>query len=71
MTQEFITALAVFLSHDSGVKSVHLQMGKAYAIEWSRLRNASPIRGYMSVRETEAELARWFGRTDPDGGEHE
>ena len=59
--QIFLHALAVFLSEGQGTKSIHLEMGKEYALEWAALRQATPIFGYTTVHETEVALGNWLG----------
>ena len=57
---QFIHALAVFISGDAARKSVELERGSYGAREWSELRNASPIFGWMGVEETERLLTDFF-----------
>jgi len=57
----FIRVLAEYLAGPQQVrKSLELQAGKASAKEWAALRDATPLFGYPSVDEAEAELTRFL-----------
>jgi len=62
-TQEkglFIKALAQFLAGDSARKSIQLQMGNEWALEWARVRSATPLQGWVNEQEAETRLREWL-----------
>lgn len=63
----FVRQLAEFLAGDQGGKSIALELEMRgpprviqWAREWSRLRGATPLFGYPTVEEAEAELKRFL-----------
>lgn len=52
----FIRALAEYLVNDQARKSIELEMGKPCAVEWAKVRNLSPVRGWATVDEAVASL---------------
>lgn len=58
--KQFIHELAVFLVGNQARKSIELEMGKESAKEWARLRNATPLFGYPTVEEAEAQLSEFL-----------
>lgn len=59
--QCFVRALAEYLVKDEGSKSIWLEMGKPWAMEWARLRGNTPLSGYNTVEEAAKVLGDWFG----------
>jgi len=59
--KQFIRALAEYLAGTNQVKhSIGLQLGKADAQEWANLRQLSPLFGYPTVEEAEAQLTEFL-----------
>lgn len=58
--RQFIHALAMYLSGDLARKSIECERGTQAGREWSDLRSASPIHGWMDVEETERLLTDFF-----------
>lgn len=56
----FIKALAQFLAGDSARKSIQLQMGNEWAIEWARVRQCTPLQGWVNEAEAETALREWL-----------
>ena len=56
----FIKQLACFLSENHVRKSIDLELGNAYAKEWAKLRQSTPIFGNPTVEETEKELIEFL-----------
>ena len=59
--RRFIHQLAEFLAGDSARKSIELQMKKTWALEWTALRNETPLFGWQTVEEAERELTEFLG----------
>ena len=57
----FIKALARYLVEKQAMKSIELQMEKESAKEWAALRSATPLFGYPTVEEAEAQLTEFLG----------
>lgn len=57
---QFIHELAKYLVGDQAKKSIELQMGKESAKQWAKLRSATPLFGYPTVEEAEAELTKFL-----------
>ncbi len=47
----FIEALAGFLVNNQAMKSIELEMNKPSAIEWAKVRGATPLFGYPTLEE--------------------
>jgi len=58
--KEFVKTLAKFLVEGQASKSIKLEMGEESAKEWSVLRQTTPIFGYPTVAEAEAQLSEWL-----------
>ena len=58
--REFIRALAEYLAGNQAAKSVELAMGKPSALEWQKVRRHSPLFGYPTVDEAEAQLTEFL-----------
>jgi hypothetical protein len=58
--QEFIRALAEYLVGNQARKSIELEMGKESAVEWSKLRNKTPLFGYPDADEAEKILTEFL-----------
>jgi len=58
--RRFVKKLAEFLVKDQARKSIELGMNKSSAVEWSELRNTTPLMGYPTVEEAEETLAKWL-----------
>ena len=56
----FIRQLAVYLAGNQAEMSIRLQMGRADAQAWAALRDETPLRGYPTVDEAEAQLREWL-----------
>lgn len=56
----FVRALAKFLVEDAAEMSIKLELGTEEAKRWARLREASPVFGYPTVDEAEAQLLAWL-----------
>ncbi len=59
--REFIHELAIYLVSNQAMQSIHLEMGKVSARVWQRVRSATPLMGYPTVKEAEKQLAEWLG----------
>lgn len=59
--EQLIKALAKYLSHDMGKKSILLEMGDEDAKVWAEVRDASGIMGYADEGETEKHLKELLG----------
>ena len=57
----FIAALAEYLVGDQVKKSIHLQLGKESAVQWSKLRGLTPLHGYPTVEEAQKILEDFLG----------
>lgn len=58
--EEFIKQLAIYLVGDQAKKSILLQMGNEEALQWAKLRSMTPLFGYPTVEEAEAELTEFL-----------
>jgi hypothetical protein len=56
----FVQYLAEYLVADQVHKSILLQMRSPAALEWQKLRNATPVFGYPTVEEAEKELIEFL-----------
>lgn len=54
--REFVKAIAAFIASGVGEKSIHLEMGKAYAQEWAAIRAPLGCVGYSTPKEAEAAI---------------
>ena len=54
--QEFIKELAEYLVGDEAKRSIQLSMGNKEAEQWAKIRNTTPLFGYMTVEEATKEL---------------
>lgn len=58
--ERFIAELAKFLVGNDACKSIELQIGTTSAKEWAALRRATPIQGWVPVKEAERILRDWL-----------
>lgn len=58
--QAFIKTLAAYLVGEQEHMSVLLEMGRPEAAAWARLRNATPLFGYLAVEEAEEILTEFL-----------
>lgn len=56
----FIKALAEYLVKDQATMSIKLEMGKADALQWAKLRETTPLMGWPTVDQAETQLAAWL-----------
>ncbi len=57
----FIRALAEYLAGNQAEMSIRLQLGQRDAVAWAHLRQASPVFGWPTVDEAEAQLMELLG----------
>ena len=60
LKEAFVKALAEYLVKDQARKSIELKMKKPAALEWARLRNLTPLSGYLTIEEAEKVLAEFL-----------
>lgn len=60
ISDEFILALAEYLTIDTSTKSILLQTGNSDAQLWARIRDQSPITGYPTTEEAIHTLTQWL-----------
>jgi len=58
--KRFVKQLAEYLVGDQAKQSIELQMGKESAQQWAALRNTTPLHGWLTVEEAEAELTKFL-----------
>lgn len=63
--QAFIRQLAEYLVGNQVEDGMRLGMGDARAKQWATLRGQTPLFGYPTVAEAEAQLTQWFDRGMP------
>lgn len=56
----FVRALAEYLVGDQVQKSIELQLGKAEAQVWAKVRGLTPLMGYPSIDEAEQVLTAFL-----------
>ncbi len=59
--QKFIEELAKYMVENQARKSILLETGDEQAKEWSKLRNLTPIFGWVSVDEAKQVLMDFLG----------
>jgi hypothetical protein len=60
LKQRFVRELAEYLVADQAMRSIELSMQKPEALQWARLRNATPLSGYPTVEEAERLLTEFL-----------
>lgn len=58
--KRFIRALAEYLAGEQARMSIGLQLGKADAQQWAKLRQETPLFGYPTVDEAEETLTEFL-----------
>jgi hypothetical protein len=51
MKEAFIRRLAHYLVVNQATRSIQLQLGRPEAMEWSEIRNLTPLFGYPTIDE--------------------
>ena len=60
LKDEFIEELAKYLVEDQVKMSIFLEMKRPDAVQWARLRNLTPLFGYITVEEAVIKLKEFL-----------
>ncbi len=62
LKRRFVRELGFFLGGKmQAAMSIGIGLGREEAKRWAELRNATPLRGYVSGEDAERQLAEWLG----------